>query len=49
MFRYNEFLSEYNPNSPRELAIVFDAIPAGLKLLISSADHSNVHYSQNYL
>lgn len=46
MFRYNEFLLEYNiPISPRESAIVFYAFPAGLKLLISSADWSNVHYA----
>ena len=38
MLTYNEFLSEYNiPVRPREFAIVFDAIPSGLKILLSAS------------
>lgn len=38
MFTYEEFLSEFNfPVPPREYAIIFDAIPSGLKMLLSSS------------
>lgn len=44
MFTYNEFLSEYNiPVLPREFAIVFDAIPSGIKILLSSATRDFNH------
>lgn len=43
MFRYGKFLSEYNiPVSRRAFEIIFDALPAGVKLLLSSAEQSNV-------
>lgn len=50
MFSYGEFLSEYNiPVSPKDVAVVFDSIPAGLRFLISTADTSHVQYPLSYL
>lgn len=43
MFTYNEFLSEYKiPVPPWEFAIVFDAVPSGVKMLLSSITSDTV-------
>ena len=52
LYNYTEFLQKYTfPITPRDFAIIFDAIPAELLMLLRGASSlkTNVHFESNLM